>query len=82
MGRRRHHKNDSLARLESTVAVDDQRGVEIPAAARLCLDLGELLLGHAGIVLERHRADALAAGHVTDQPDETRDATDLMVATG
>jgi hypothetical protein len=32
--------------------VDDEARVERPAAVRLGLDLGQLLLGHAGIVLE------------------------------
>ena len=49
-------QDDRLARQHAAVAMHDQARLQRPARLRLGLDLGELLLGHAGVVLERHRA--------------------------
>src|SRR5262249_44497525 len=66
--------------------MDDQSGGEWPAAVRLGLDLGELALGHAGIMFERHRRDAISAAplkiEVAHEADKTRDAAHGMVAGG
>src|SRR6516162_7820187 len=44
-------EDDAVARLEPSVAVNDQHRVKRPAPMRLGLDLSQLLLGHAGIML-------------------------------
>ena len=48
--------------------------------ARLGLDRGELALGHAGIVLERHGEHRLAAMLVAHHADEAGDAADVGAA--
>src|SRR5262249_45136693 len=77
-----HHQDDAIAGLEPAVAVDDQGCVEFPPAARLGLDLSELLLGHARIMLERHGADAVATRGVAHHADKTYDAADLVPILG
>src|SRR5262249_54954757 len=59
--RRGRDQHDAVAGFEPPVTMDDQSGGEWPAAVRLGLDLGELALGHAGIMFERHRRDAVGA---------------------
>src|SRR3546814_12496372 len=71
--------DDAIAGLQPAVAMDHQAGVERPARPRLGLDLRQLLLGHAGIVLEGHRALGVAA-HLAHQPDEAGDAAALRLA--
>src|SRR5262249_35862801 len=73
-------QHDALPWFESAVTVDDEDGLERPAALRLGLDLRQLLFGHARIMLERHGADGAAACHIPDQPDEADDATDVLAA--
>jgi hypothetical protein len=63
-------QDDAVARLEPTVAVHDERIQQRPAGARLLLDSRELTLGHAGIVLERHRRHRPALVQVAHQADE------------
>jgi hypothetical protein len=46
------------------------------------LDPLELALGHAGVVLEGHRQDALAAVGVADEPGEARDGADVGATGG
>ena len=60
MRRRGDHQHDIVARHEPAVAVDDGDAEQRPALLRLRDVAGDLLLGHAGIVLERERRDALA----------------------
>jgi hypothetical protein len=59
------------------VAVDDEAVVEGPAGPGQGLDPLELALGHAGVVLEGHRQDRLAAVGVADEPGEARDGADV-----
>src|ERR1700728_192821 len=73
-------EDDAVAGFQAAVAVDDQRGVERPAAMRLGLDLGELLLGHAGIVFEGQRGPRVAPADVAHQPDKARHPADMVVA--
>ena len=75
-------QHDAVAGFEPAVAVDDQHRVERPAPVRLGLDLGELLLGHAGIMFEGQGRDPVAAAHVAHQSDKARDAADPMIAGG
>ncbi len=75
-------EDDAVAGFEPAVAVDDQRGVERPAPMRLELDLGELLLGHSGIVFEGQGRDLVTAAHVAHQPDEAGDPADPVIAGG
>jgi hypothetical protein len=49
---------------------------------RLGFDFAELLLGHAGIVLERQGGYAVTPAHVTDQSDEAGDPADPVIAGG
>ena len=46
----------------------------------LGLDLGELSLGHAGIMLEGQRGDPVTAAHIAHQPDKARDPAYPMIA--
>src|SRR6266545_7767669 len=57
MGARYTHHHDAIARHQRADAVDDQHFLQVPALAGLVADFLERLLGHAGIVLERHAAD-------------------------
>src|SRR5205814_1315514 len=76
------HQHDALARLEPTIAVDNEQGFEFPAAPRLGLDFAELFFRHAGIMLEGHRADAIRARRVAHHAEEGDDATDLVSTFG
>jgi hypothetical protein len=81
------HQHDTIARLQTAMAMHDQRRLERPAATGFGLDLLQRRLGHAGIVLERQRIDAiamvaLAHMQLAHQPDEHRKPADLLVAPG
>ena len=76
------NQNDPVAGFEPAIAMDDQRGIERPAAVRLQLDLGEFFLGHAGIMFEGQGGDLIATAHVAHQPDEAGDAADSVIAGG
>src|SRR5271166_7090095 len=69
----RGNKHDPIAGFEPAVAMDYQHRVERPPTVRLGLDFGELSLGHAGIMFEGQRGDAVTAAHIADQPDKARD---------
>ena len=60
--------------------MDDKRRVERPTLVGLGLDIGELLLGHAGIVFQRHGLDAIAAA--AHQTGESHHAADAVPALG
>ncbi len=75
-------QHDAVARFEPAIAMDDQHGVKRPAPVSLGLDLGELFLGHAGIMLEGQRGDAITAAHIAHQPDKARDPADPVIAVG
>ena len=71
------HQHDAVIRVQRADAVDDDDAGQVPALARLPFDPGEGLLGHAGVVLQRHLLDALARVEVADQADEAHDGADL-----
>src|SRR3546814_6601094 len=52
------------------MAMDDQAAVERPALLGLLHDLVELLLGHSGIMLQRHPPNGFACGEIPDQTGE------------
>src|SRR3546814_20165638 len=60
--------------------MNDEARLERPARPRLGLDLAQHLLGHAGIMLHGHGADAFAVRHVPHQPDEADEAADVALA--
>src|SRR5262249_26304916 len=83
------HEHDALPGLEPAIAMYDEAGREGPAPRCFGLDLLQLLLGHARIVLERHGADRPVmdyraarnvryADQVAHQPDEARHAADIV----
>ena len=74
-------QHDRLARQHPAVTVNDQARLQRPARVRLRLDLGELLLGHPGIMLQRHRRDRLAAMGA-HQPDEAGERADVGATGG
>ena len=76
------HQHDRLARQHLPEAVDDQAGVQRPAGQRLGLDPLQLALGHAGIMLERHRGEPAPAGELAHQAGEGRDPADPGIAGG
>src|SRR6516162_617061 len=82
MRRRRGDKHDPIAGFEPSVTVDYQRRIERPPTTRLRLDLGELSLGHAGIMLEGQRGDSVAAAHIANEPNKAPDPAYPMIAGG
>ena len=62
--------------------MDHQYGVKWPPTVSLGFDLGELSLGHAGIMLEGQRGDAISAAHIAHQPDKARDPAYPVIAIG
>jgi hypothetical protein len=60
--------------------VDHERLEEIPARVRLAADLGERLLRHARVVLERHRADRVPVVRLAHEADEARHGPDVRAA--
>jgi hypothetical protein len=71
----------------AAVAVHDQGCLERPAPVGLGLDVLERLLGHARVVLQRQRIDAVAMQpfahvHLAHQPDEHGEPADALVAAG
>ena len=76
MRRCRRDQDDGLARQHPAIAMDDQARLQRPARVRFRLDLGELLLGHPGIVLERHGGDG-GVGMIAHQPDEAGERADI-----
>src|SRR5258705_8017819 len=73
MGACYHHQHDLVGGLELAEAMDHRDIDHVPAPGRLVRDLGDLALGHPGVVLEGHR-------HVAPQPHEARDRADASVA--
>src|SRR5260370_769048 len=85
MRRADRDQHDAVARLQSSVAMHDQRRLERPAAAGLGFDLLQRFLGHAGIMLEREGDEplamqALAHVHLAHQAHEHRQPADALVA--
>jgi hypothetical protein len=80
--RRRRDKHDPLAGFEPTIAMDYQDRIKRPPMVRLCFDLRQLSLGHAGIMLKGQRGDPGTAAHITNQTDKTRDPAYPMIAGG
>ena len=80
MGRGGEDQDDGLARGHRADAVDQGAAEQAPAAFGFEADGSEGVLGHAGVVLERHRGDAPALGHVAHGADEAGDAADIEAA--
>src|SRR5215467_12606823 len=79
-GRRDEH--NAVAGFEAAIAVDDQHGIQRPAPVRLRLDLAELLLGHAWVVLKSKGGGVVTPSPIANQPDEAGDPTYPMVSGG
>src|SRR5579883_235740 len=80
-------QHNTVTGLQPAVAMNDQGRLERPAATGLGLDLLQRRLGHAGIVLQGQRIDAvavIAVAHVqlAHQADEYREAADPAVVPG
>jgi hypothetical protein len=60
MRRRGHDQHDIVAGRKPTVTVDHSDAEQRPARLRLLDVARDLGLRHAGIMLQRHRRDALA----------------------
>src|SRR5262249_61907034 len=75
MLRRGYHENDVFAGLECSVAVHDEARLQRPARVCLGLDAGQLALGHAGIMLERHVLDGAVL--VAHRAGEGNDGADV-----
>ena len=73
-------QHDPIARLQPTIAMDDQGRRQRPAAIGLGLDLGQLLLSHPWIMFEGQCRYAMAPAHIAHQPDKAGDATDRVIA--
>jgi hypothetical protein len=59
--------------------MNDQRRVERPAPMCLEFDLGELLLGHAGVVLKAQSRNPIVAADISDQAYKAGDPADPMI---
>ncbi len=81
MRARDHDQHDLVGRLAaSPTRWITSTSYEVPARPRLLDDAGQRLLGHARIVLERHRRDVGAFVQVAHDADEARDGADLRIA--
>ena len=77
MGGGRDNQHDLVAGLQRAVAVHDAGGLQGPPLPGLRLDLFKGLFGHAGPVLQLHRADGLTASHIADQAGKGHDSADI-----
>src|ERR1700730_12221748 len=82
MRRGGRHQHDAVARFQPALAVDDQRIGKRPAPIGFGLDLGELSLGHAGVVFEAQRRDPLRPAHVAHQADKACHPAYTVIAGG
>ncbi len=73
-------QHDGLADGHAAIAVNDERVFQIPALARLRLNLLQHALSHARIVLQRHGDHARCLGEVAHIADKAGDAANLRPA--
>src|SRR5688572_16512252 len=72
MAARHRHQHDLVVGLQVAVAVDHGVIHDLPLRARLLDDLLDRVLGHAGVMLQRHR-------HFAHLADEARHRADAVV---
>ena len=81
------HQYDALAGFHASVTMHDQCRLERPAPVSLGFDFLQRRFGHAGIVLQRQRVDAvavvaLAHMHLAYETHEHGQTADPLVAVG
>ena len=73
---RHHHQHDLIGRLQGANPMHHPRIENAPACHGLIDNLLQRFFGHAGVVFQRHGADAVAFVHVAADADETGHGTD------
>src|SRR5439155_25977130 len=79
MGAGDHYEHDLIGGFQLADAVNHEHFHHVPAGFRFGDDLFERLLGHAGIVLQRHLHHHITVVDVTAQADKARHCTGLGV---